>query len=665
MSDFIRKEMSFADDIDYDAILELSRDDAQPLTAVRDASLVGTATRAGVQTNSLQSAMDGYARALDRSAIAKSTGMPVRTPTQQYKGFAAEEYYKQTLKINALAKGIPDRKIGVYTKGEMPDGSVLSGTDMKTDISVWTRKHIWSKPRRTVDYQAKMHNNAADYAKDMSNPQYQDVEFVGGAGQGVNDTVKVTVDGKTVSSDAITPGEAAELADSMKAQSVPEYGKRQEKLDELNRVNLGRAIAAGAATGLIVTTVQEIIGVIRNARELPEDQFIKSVEHILCGTAEGGVRGGAIAGSVQLFGKMLGREVASNSLEAIPVMAATNVAVDFAKDLYRCFVAQTIDTDDLLCNSVNNAFTSAAGFGGGWFAGQLGGQIAGQLGGQAFAQGVSLAASAKTAAATGAAIGSSLGPIGTVIGSVVGGLLIGIGANAIIETANRDAQKAYCKCIDEINAQIELSGCEKVYYFADTMESLSEFRLSFKDLLPCYNLISDLKEYNLHKKAMKAIGDQLESRAADMEAEKRRALQALEEQHQKRMKELREMFAEQREAMEGEFRESINTYVAGSYMQYIGVSGVLTENADSLLEELEQRKTAHSAILDYMRHRNAVNTELNDMLHDLMEDKNSQSLLRPFVEKLTWFMQQDEMMIGRQYVSFEEAMLLISGGNAS
>lgn len=122
MSDFIRKEMPFADDIDYDAILELSRDDAQPLTAVRDASSVGTATRAGVQTNSLQSAMDGYARALDRSAIAKSTGMPVRTPTQQYKGFAAEEYYKQTLKINALAKGIPDRKIGVYTKGEMPNG---------------------------------------------------------------------------------------------------------------------------------------------------------------------------------------------------------------------------------------------------------------------------------------------------------------------------------------------------------------------------------------------------------------------------------------------------------------------------------------------------------------------------------------------------------------
>lgn len=57
----------------------------------------------------------------NQSAIAKSTGLPVRTPTQQYKGFAV----KNTMKINALAKGVSDSKIGIYTKGQMPDGSVL------------------------------------------------------------------------------------------------------------------------------------------------------------------------------------------------------------------------------------------------------------------------------------------------------------------------------------------------------------------------------------------------------------------------------------------------------------------------------------------------------------------------------------------------------------
>lgn len=306
MSDMFDGAKRIREDIVFDDLVDFSAGDEVASSVIRDASSEGTATQAGLQTRSLQSAMDNYAAAMNQSAIAKSTGLPVRTPTQQYKGFAAEEYFKNTMKINALAKGVSDSKIGIYTKGQMPDGSVLSGIDMETDISIWTRKHPWDKPMRTADYQSKIHNKASAYAKDMNNPQYQDVQFVGGAGQGVNDTVKVDIGRKTITSDSITPEDAAELAEQTKAQSTPEYSKRQEKIDELNKVNLGRAVMAGAATGLILTTVQEIVGVIKNAKDLPEDQFVQSIEHILCGTIEGGARGGAIAGSVQLFGKMLG-----------------------------------------------------------------------------------------------------------------------------------------------------------------------------------------------------------------------------------------------------------------------------------------------------------------------------------------------------------------------
>ena len=663
MSDMFDGAKRIGEDIVFDDLVDFSAGDEVASSVIRDASSEGTATQAGLQTRSLQSAMDNYAAAMNQSAIAKSTGLPVRTPTQQYKGFAAEEYFKNTMKINALAKGVSDSKIGIYTKGQMPDGSVLSGIDMETDISIWTRKHPWDKPMRTADYQSKIHNKASAYAKDMTNPQYQDVQFVGGAGQGVNDTVKVDIGRKTITSDSITPEDAAELAEQMKAQSTPEYSKRQEKIDELNKVNLGRAVMAGAATGLILTTIQEIVGVIKNAKDLPEDQFVQSIEHILCGTIEGGARGGAIAGSVQLFGKMLGKEVAANSLEAIPVMATANVAVDFAKDLYKCFVTQTIDTDDLLCNSVNNVFSSAAGFTGAWAVGQIGGQIAGQFSSQAFLQGVGILTSAKTAAATGAAIGSSLGPIGTVVGSVVGGIVIGIGANAIIGTANKDAQKAYSECIADINSHIELSGCEKLYYFADSMESISEFRLSFKDLLPCYNLISDLREYNIHKKAIKAIARQLEVNLSGIDSEKQKALQDIEKQHQKRIAELRAIFAEQRLVMQDDFRESVNTYVANSYMQYISVYEVLEGNANALVEELKNRKTEHSYVLEYMRHRNEVNEQINKTLHELIEDGDIE-LLMPFIDKITWFIQQDELMVGRQYISFDEALYLVDGGES-
>ncbi|MEG1926892.1 MAG: hypothetical protein RR415_14220, partial [Ruthenibacterium sp.] len=449
-----------------------------------------------------------------------------------------------TLKINALAKGVPNYKLGAYTKGALPDGSTLSGIDMETDIVAFTRKRPWSKPAPAAKFQSKIHNDAAAYGKDMANAQYQDVGFVGGSGQGVNDTVSVPIGKKTISSDPITPEAATKLADAAKAQKTPEYAKAAEKHGELNRLNLGRAAAAGAATGLILTTVKELTDILKRRDNLSEDQFVQSITHILCGTAEGGIRGGAIMGSVQLLGKAVGKEIAANSLGAVPVMAAANTAVDLAKDLYKCFVTGTIDADDLLCNTVNNTFSSFAGFSGAY----LGAQLAG-------------AASVQTAAAAGAAIGSALGPIGTIIGSVVGGIVIGYGANAIIGTANKDAQKAFSECIAEMNEQIELSGCAKLYYFADTMSSISEFRLSFKDLLPCYNLISDLKEYNLHKKALKSIAAQLDASIASAETTKVEALQKLDAQHRDNLQKLQAHFGEQRAAMLDEYQQSMNTYV--------------------------------------------------------------------------------------------------------
>lgn len=198
-----------------------------------------------------------------------------------------------------------------------------------------------------------------------------------------------------------------------------------------------------------------------------------------------------------------------------------------------------------------------------------------------------------------------------------------------------------------------------MFYFADAMESLTDFRLSFKDLLPCYNLISDLKEYNLHKKALKSVEEQLEDYTV-IDVEKKKALKHLEEQHYARLNELREVFAAQRAAMVDDFRESINTYAAASYMQFLDVYQVMQGKAELLLAELESRMTEHSAILEYMQHRNEINEQLNTLLNELISEGPADELA-PFIDKLTWFMSQDTLLVGRQYVSFDEALYLVCG----
>lgn len=118
MSDDWSTFKRIGDDISFDDLVEFSAEDEVASSVLRDASSEGTSTQAGLQTRSLQSAMDNYAAAMNQSAIAKSTGLPVRTPTQQYKGFAAEEYFKNTISVyevlegnaNALVEELKNRK---------------------------------------------------------------------------------------------------------------------------------------------------------------------------------------------------------------------------------------------------------------------------------------------------------------------------------------------------------------------------------------------------------------------------------------------------------------------------------------------------------------------------------------------------------------------------
>ena len=113
------------------------------------------------------------------------------------------------------------------------------------------------------------------------------------------------------------------------------------------------------------------------------------------------------------------------------------------------------------------------------------------------------------------------------------------------------------------------------FIISQTLCRISDFRLSFENLLPCYNLISDLKEYNLRKKAIRNIQEQLDASIENVETSKIMALKKIEEQHNRRLEELQNRFNEQREAMFDEFKESMNTYVANSYSQYIGLFNVL------------------------------------------------------------------------------------------
>lgn len=626
--------------IEFEEILLDESYESEP-SNIKRASLGGLVTDVGMKKQSLQEAIDNFSSELNKAAIAKSTGRPVMTPSAQYKGFAAEEYFKQTLKINALAKG---ENIEVFTSGRLPDGTTLSGIDMEVDISIWRKKYPWNKSIKIGEYQSKIHNNPSDYAKDILNKQYENVEFVGGAGQGVNDKVRVTLGKKEITSDSITPENATKLADAMKEQNVPNYDKATEKHAELDKINLLNAVTTGTFAGFVLSLIKEVATLINSGDNLNEDQFVESFKNIVLGSADGGVRAAALVGSTQLMSKVIGKEVVANSLGAVPITVAANTTVDLAKDLYRCFVNQTIDADDLLCNTINNVYNSAAGY----------------LGSYAGSQ-ISVFLTAKSAAATGATIGSTLGPLGTVIGSVVGGFIIGLGAQSLINTANKDAISEFVLCVEKINSNIELSGVEKLYYFADELDSISDFKLSFKSLLPCYNLISDMKEYNLRKKAIKNIDKQMELSLNEIDSLKNEELSRLLKFHQQRIEELNEKFEELSQIYFADYSNSINTYISDCYEQHLSIASINNLKINELKNLRDQNFIFYNTLLGEMNYRKEVNSQINETLESIILDSKNEKCLKRFIDKIQGFMAKDKLLISKQYISFDESLFLIGG----
>lgn len=64
MSDDWSTFKRIGDDISFDDLVEFSAEDEVASSVLRDASSEGTSTQAGLQTRSLQSAMDNYAAAI-------------------------------------------------------------------------------------------------------------------------------------------------------------------------------------------------------------------------------------------------------------------------------------------------------------------------------------------------------------------------------------------------------------------------------------------------------------------------------------------------------------------------------------------------------------------------------------------------------------------------
>ena len=196
------------------------------------------------------------------------------------------------------------------------------------------------------------------------------------------------------------------------------------------------------------------------------------------------------------------------------------------------------------------------------------------------------------------------------------------------------------------------------------MDNISEFRLSFKNLLPCYNLISDLKEYNLHKKAIKNVNSQIENMKQnidnDLAKKKIESLTKLLIRHGARNIMLEMRIERQKKALFSDFKNTVESDIQNSYLQYIISTDIMFSTVAELESDLIDAKKNHDSILEKIKNRKRVNEDLNRVISDLIESDNHE-MIKPYLDHVLNIMNKDELLIDKQHISYGEALNLVSG----
>ena len=103
--------------------------------------------------------------------------------------------------------------------------------------------------------------------------------------------------------------------------------------------------------------------------------------------------------------------------------------------------------------------------------------------------------------------------------------------------------------------------------------------------------------------------------------------------------------------MFSDLSESLNSYISDSYGQYLNLASVNNIRIEDLFTKIDDNSIFHNNLLEQLNYRTEVNLQLNETLRELVLNSDNEKTLHPLIEKIQWFMNQDELLLSKQYIS--------------
>ena len=96
-------------------------------------------------------------------------------------------------------------------------------------------------------------------------------------------------------------------------------------------------------------------------------------------------------------------------------------------------------------------------------------------------------------------------------------------------------------------------------------------------------------------------------------------------------------------------------------MQHLSIASINNLEINELKNQMNKNFISYNALFEEMNYRKEVNSQINKTLESIILDSQNEEILKRFIEKIQRFMEKDKLLISKQYISFEESILLIGG----
>lgn len=190
------------------------------------------------------------------------------------------------------------------------------------------------------------------------------------------------------------------------------------------------------------------------------------------------------------------------------------------------------------------------------------------------------------------------------------------------------------------------------------MRQLSEEprEYSFKQVIPMYNIIGDLKEYQMRKKVLNELKSEQYQQYHQIVDSYNTTRANMMDSYNTRCQQLQEQFIKTQNRIHQSFKQTLEQRIGHDYREFIKSYQYSYGHMSLKISELKEEQVSHKRLLNDARHIRKANTSIQNLIQSFNYENDD---VKSIFNKLQDQIRDDISLKNKQYVQNNDVLSLL------